>query len=56
METFFKINEHMQNLYFKLAAILNRVCLDLIVIFYNRNGVEDLKYKWFAHKSKHNRW
>ena len=33
---FFKTNEHMQNLYFKLAAILNKVYLDLIFIFYNK--------------------
>ena len=51
METFFKINKNMQNMYFKLAAILNKYSmLDL------KNGVEGLKYKWSARKSKHSRW
>ena len=41
---FFKINKNMQNLYFKIAAILDIVCQDLIFGFIYKNGVEDLKY------------
>ena len=35
-----------------LIKYVKTLCLNL----YIRNGVEDVKYSWSAHKCKHNRW
>ena len=51
------LNENVRKLYFKLAAILIIIpyVKTLYLAFYIRNEIEDLKYSWFTHKSKHNR-
>ena len=52
---FFKINEKTRNLYFELAAILNKYVKTFCLAIYIINEVEDLKHSWSAHKSKHGR-